>query len=264
MLTANTLAFDIETIPDTELAAKLFDLKDLSPEDQLRALRVKRVEKTGNSDFFAHHMHRIIAISAALRSRDGFKIWTLGEPDSSEAELLERFFRGLDRFDPVLISWNGTGFDLPVIHYRSLLHSVTSSRYWEVGENDRSFRYNNYSNRFHWRHIDLMDVLAGFQGRASAPLHEIAMMLDLPGKIGMNGGDVWDAYIGNHIDTIRNYCETDVLNTYLIYLRFERIRGNLSAIEFRKETDLVRSTVEEESQPHLDEFLLHWPRGNSD
>ena len=103
-----------------------------------------------------------------------------------------------------------------------------------------------------------MDVLAGFQFRAAAPLHEIAVMLGLPGKLGMSGGDVWDSYIGNRIDQIRNYCEIDVLNTYLVYLRFEQIRGNLNAKELQQEFDLVRRTLKKEKQPHLDKFLEHW------
>ena len=258
MLATTTLVFDIETVPDTDLGARIFDLDHLCPTDQLKAIRVKRIEKTGNSDFLAHHMHRIVAISAALRNQDGLKIWSLGEPDSTEKELLERFFVGLERFEPTLVSWNGGGFDLPVIHYRSILHAVAGPRYWEVGDNNQSFRYNNYGNRFHWKHIDLMDVLAGFQVRAMAPLHEIAIMLGLPGKLGMTGADVWDTYLEGNIDQIRNYCEIDVLNTYLVYLRFEQIRGNLSAKELKREADLVRSTLEAEKQTHFDQFLKVW------
>ena len=90
----------------------------------------------------------IVAISVALRSADGFRIWSIGDTESVERELLERFFLGIEKFRPILVSWNGSGFDLPVIHYRSLLHSVEAIAYWEVGDNDRSFRYNNFVNRF--------------------------------------------------------------------------------------------------------------------
>ena len=60
-------------------------------------------------------------------------------------------------------SWNGGGFDLPVLHYRALLHGVQAPRYWEMGDEDTAFRYNNYLSRFHWRHLDVMDVLSGHQ-----------------------------------------------------------------------------------------------------
>ena len=109
-------------------------------------------------------------------------MWSLGDETSSEKDLIERFFDGLDKFTPDLVSWNGAGFDLPVLHYRSLLHSVTAARYWETGDSDQSFRYSNYLSRFHWRHMDLMDILSGFQGRGRASLQDIATLLGLPGK----------------------------------------------------------------------------------
>ena len=235
----------------------------IEDDDQVKAMRAKRLEKTGYTDFIAHHLHKIVAISAALRSSDGFKIWSVGDANSNEKELLERFFRGIEKFEPVLVSWNGGGFDLPVIHYRSLLHSVEAPHYWEVGDTNRAYRYNNFINRFHWRHIDLMDVLSGFQPRAGASLHEIALLLGLPGKLGMKGSDVWSAYRNGQIDEIRNYCETDVLNTYLIYLRFEQIRGNLTGVELQKEHDRVQTALRETGCSHLQEFLKQWQSAHS-
>jgi len=263
MLTGNTLVFDIETVPDTVTGSRIWDLTGIGDDDQVKAMRAKRLEKTGYSDFIAHHLHKIVAISVALRSSDGFKLWSIGDANSSERELLERFFRGIEKFEPVLVSWNGSGFDLPVIHYRSLLHSVSAPRYWEVGDTDRTFRYNNFISRFHWRHIDLMDVLSGFQPRAGIPLHEIALLLGFPGKLGMKGSDVWDAYRSGQIGEIRNYCETDVLNTYLIYLRFEQIRGNLTGAELRQEHDRVQKALKEEAHPHLQDFLEVWQSTHS-
>ena len=168
------------------------------------------------------------------------------------------FFAGVDRFSPTLVSWNGGGFDLPVLQYRALLHGVAAPRYWETGDDDTSFRWNNYLSRFHARHTDLMDVLAGYQARANAPLDEIAMMLGFPGKLGMHGGRVWDCVLAGDIVEVRNYCETDVLNTFLIYLRFELIRGRLSAAEYAKECTLLRTSLADLGKPHFDEFLAAW------
>jgi hypothetical protein len=263
MLTGNTLVFDIETVPDTVTGSQIWDLIGIEGDDQVKAMRAKRLEKTGYTDFIAHHLHKIVAISAVLRSSDGFKVWSIGDANSNEKELLERFFRGIEKFEPVLVSWNGGGFDLPVIHYRSLLHSVAAPHYWEMGDTNRAYRYNNFVNRFHWRHIDLMDVLSGFQARASAPLHEIALLLGLPGKLGMKGSDVWSAYQSGQTDEIRNYCETDVLNTYLIYLRFEQIRGNLTTAELQQEHDRVQTALKEMGCAHLQEFLKHWQSARS-
>ncbi|MDX1516371.1 MAG: 3'-5' exonuclease, partial [Woeseiaceae bacterium] len=111
---------------------------------------------------------------------------------------------------------------------------------------------------YHWRHVDLMDVLAGFNARAYAKLDEIATLLGFPGKLGMSGDKVWDTYRNGGLRDIRNYCETDVLNTWLVFLRFEHMRGHLDDAGLKREFALVRSTLESLDQPHLTEFLAAW------
>lgn len=259
----NVLVFDIETVPDIAGGSRLYDLDGLSDEDIARAMFTRRVQKTGGSDFLPLHLHRIVAISAVLRSGDSLRVWSLGSEDSPEKELITRFFDGIDRYTPTLVSWNGSGFDLPVLHYRSLLNGVTAGRYWESGDKDREFRYNNYLNRYHWRHVDLMEVLAGFAPRAAAPLDEIAVMLGFPGKLGMSGAEVWDVFLAGGIRKIRNYCETDVLNTFLVYLKWEVVRGNLTAESFERECGLLRAWLEQAGQAHFREFLDAWAQENS-
>ena len=178
MLNGTSLVFDIETVPDVELGRRLYNLDSLSDDDVARAMRTLRMQKTGSTDFLSHPHHRVVAISAVLRGPDKLQIWSLGSDESSEQELLERFFDGIDKFKPVLISWNGNGFDLPVIHYRALRHGVAAPLYWESGERNREFKFNNYLNRYHARHLDLMDILAGYQARAFSPLKRLPSCLD--------------------------------------------------------------------------------------
>jgi len=251
-------SFDIETIPDVELGRRLFDLDGLSDEDVATAMTFKRLQSSG-TEFLPLHQHRVVAISVALRSGDSFKVWTLGDEESDEAEIIGRFFDGIGRYTPDLVSWNGGGFDLPVLHYRALRHGIQAPRYWEHGDGDRDFKWNNYLSRYHWRHVDLMDVLANFNNRAFAKLDEIAVMLGFPGKLGMSGAKVWDRFLAGEIAEIRNYCETDVLNTWLVFLRFEFMRGNLDAADLEREYALVRNTLQSLDKPHLDEFLAAWP-----
>ncbi len=251
-------SFDIETVPDVEFGREVYGLEGLEDEDVAAAMSFKRQQAVGH-EFLPLHQHRVIAISVALRSGDDFRVWTLGDEDADEAEIVRRFFDGIDRYTPDLVSWNGGGFDLPVLNYRALKHGIQASRYWEVGESDRDFKWNNYQSRYHWRHTDLMDVLANFNLRASAKLDEISVMLGFPGKLGMDGSKVWDTYLDGGIREIRNYCETDVLNTWLVYLRFEYLRGNLDDKDLRREYELIRSTLKSMDQPHLDEFLAAWP-----
>ena len=253
----NVLAFDIETVPDVESGRRLLGLEGLSDTDVARVMRQRRQQASG-TELMRHHLNRIVAIAAVLRTGSRFQVWSLGDAQSPEAELVERFFNGIEHFSPNLVSWNGGGFDLPVLHYRALLHGVSAPRYWESGDDDQGFRWNNYLNRFHARHTDLMDVLAGYQSRAFAPLDEIAQMLGFPGKPGMDGSGVWDAFAAGEIDRIRAYCEVDALNTFLVYLRYELMRGRLSRDGYESECEAVRNGLRDDTRPHLAEFLRAW------
>jgi predicted PolB exonuclease-like 3'-5' exonuclease len=190
-------------------------------------------------------------------------VWSLGEPTSGEDELVRRFFDGIERFSPCVVSWNGASFDLPVLHYRALKAGVQAPRYWETGDEDQTFRYNNYLGRYHWRHIDLMDVLSGYQARARASLTDVAGLLGLPGKLGFSGGRVAEAFLAGQIVDIRRYCETDVLNTYLIFLRFELMRGNFSRERYAEEVERVKAYLRASSEPHFAEFLRVWESGDA-
>lgn len=253
----NCFSFDIETIPDVEFGRQMYDLHELDDDAVATAMFFKQHQKSG-SDFLPLHQHRIVAISVALRRGETFKVWSLGDEAADEAELVQRFYDGINRYSPDLVSWNGGGFDLPVLHYRALKHGVQAPRYWEMGESDREFRYNNYLSRFHWRHIDLMDVLAGFQPRARASLDQTAVLLGYPGKLGMSGDQVWNKFAAGGISEIRDYCETDVVNTWLVFLRFEHMRGNLDAADLEREIALVRDTLTAMDEPHFNEFVAAW------
>jgi predicted PolB exonuclease-like 3'-5' exonuclease len=253
-----TLVFDIETIPDVEGLRKLYDLSaDERPETIAEIAFHRRRQQVGN-DFLPLHQHRVIAISCALRERDSFRVWSLGSLGDDEKTLIQRFFDGIEKYTPQLVSWNGGGFDLPVLHYRGLMHGVVASRYWDLGESDREFKWNSYISRYHTRHLDLMDVLAMYQPRANAPLDELAQLCGFPGKLGMDGSKVWSAYCAGQIADIRNYCETDVANTYLVFLRFQLMRGFLTPDSHEREVGLVRESLTKAEGPHWKEFLSRW------
>jgi predicted PolB exonuclease-like 3'-5' exonuclease len=257
----NVLVFDIETVPDIALGRELHGLQGLSDAEVAKAMFAMRRQETGD-DFLSHEQHRIVCISCVLRSRDGLRVWSLGEPGAPESEIIARFFDGIEKFVPVLVSWNGGGFDLPVLHYRALRHGISAARYWETGEEDASFRFNNYLGRFHWRHTDLMDVLSGYQNRARASLGDVAALLGLPGKLGFSGAEVWDRVLADDLLSVRRYCETDVLNTWLIYLRFELIRGRLTRDRYTEECERLRQlladTGTDADAPHFRQFLAAW------
>jgi len=253
----NVLVFDIETIPDLDGGRRIYDLDGLNDKDTASALLNLRRQENG-TEFLRLHLHRIVAISVVLRSTQGVKVWSLGDEDSTEKELIERFYDGIDRFTPNRVSWNGGGFDLPVLHYRALKHGVQARRYWETGNEDSSFKWNNYLSRYHQRHLDLMDQLALFNARANAPLDQIATLLGFPGKMGMSGGKVFDAFQEGNLKGIRDYCETDVLNTWLVYLRFQLMRGELDPTGYEQELTLLKDYLKAERHPHFLGLLEAW------
>lgn len=257
MSVMDSLVFDIETVPDLDGGRRLFGLDGLKDDDTADAMFHLRRQESG-SEFLRLHLQRVVAISAVYRSRDKIAVWSLGDEQSDEKTLIQKFFGLIDRFSPTLISWNGSGFDLPVLHYRALLHSVVCPRYWDTGNDDKNFKWNNYLSRYHERHTDLMDLLALYNGRAYVPLDQMATLLGFPGKMGMSGDKVWQAFHRGDIKGIRDYCETDVLNTWLVYLRFALIRGQLTPDAHQQELQMVKEYLRRESRPHFQAFLMEW------
>lgn len=256
------LVFDIETIPDVAGFRRLHDLPPDLSDDEVAELAFQQRRAQNGTDFLPLHLQRVVTISCVLRTVDAFKVWSLSEPEQSEGEIIQRFFDGIEKFSPRLVSWNGGGFDLPVLHYRGMIHGVTAPRYWDLGDGDyadsRDFKWNNYISRYHTRHLDLMDLLALYQPRANAPLDDLAKLMGFPGKLGMDGSKVWKGFQDGQIKEIRDYCETDVVNTYLVLNRFRRMRGELTAEEERHEIEFVRAHLEKIGATHWREFLDAW------
>jgi 3'-5' exonuclease len=253
-----TLVFDIETVPDVDGMRRLHRLPTtLSDADVMAwALQQRRVVTGG--DFVPLHLQRVVAIACAMREGQVFRVWSLGETSDPEPELIRRFYDGIDRYTPQLVSWNGGGFDLPVLNHRAMIHGVTAAKFWDWGDDDREFKFNSYLGRYHTRHLDLMDVLSMYQPRASAGLNAMARLCGFPGKLGLDGSQVHAAYAAGKLEEIRRYCETDAMNTYLLYLRFQLVRGMLSAGEYASEVSLAREKILALGQPHWDEFIAGW------
>ena len=259
------LAFDIETIPDAHAIRTLHDFpNDISDADVVEYALQKRRAQNG-SDFLPLHLHRVVAISCCLRwSEDKVHVSTIGKIEDDEATVLRKFYDLLERYTPQLVSWNGGGFDLPVLHYRSLIHGISAARYWDMGDGDfgdsRDFKWNNYLSRYHMRHCDLMDVLAMYNGRANAPLDQMAKLCGFPGKMGKDGSKVWDAFQQGQLQEIRDYCETDAANTYLMFMRFQLLRGVYNPQEYQAEIDRLYHHLNAQPQEHWQQFCQMWQR----
>jgi 3'-5' exonuclease len=261
-MTWPVLVFDIESIPD---AAGLRLLRgepaDLPDADVVARALAERAE-AGKSDFLPHHLQRVLVISCVFRNAEGLRVHSFvdREPEgvSQEGRIIQAFYNSVEKHVPQLVSWNGGGFDLPVLHYRGLRHGVVANKYWDLGEDDRDFKWNNYIGRYHMRHLDLMDLLAMYQPRASAPLDAMAKLCGFPGKLGMDGSAVYQAYQQGQLEDIRRYCETDVMNTYLLYCRFQKMRGGLTEAEYDREITHAKETLAGIDEPHWQEYLAAW------
>ncbi len=260
------IVFDTETIPDARASRQLLGRHELSDIEARDALSSYFLEKTdGRNDFPRQPFHQIVAISYAhLIAEPGEegvelvvrRIASGGDAASSETELLEGFFGLIEKRAPQIVSFNGRGFDVPVLKYRAMVHSLSCPRWFSEGD-----KWNNYDTRYsHKYHLDLLEVLSDFGASARCSMHEVASAFGIPGKLETAGDDVRGMYENGQIDDIRNYCETDVCTTLLIFLRWQLFNGGLSESAYARATLGLRNYLEEEaaSRPHLAQYLKAW------
>ncbi|MDH4229562.1 MAG: ribonuclease H-like domain-containing protein [Nitrospirota bacterium] len=265
--------FDIETVPDLDAGRRLLDMQG-APDDEVDiALRAYHLEVTeGRNDFLRQPFWKVVAISyvqaqvergGGSQAKGGGEVrFTLtrvgsgGDADSSEKDLVEGFFRHLEQKKPRLVSFNGRTFDLPVLKYRAMVHGLSAPHFF-----DTSNKWENYTQRYAdaW-HADLLETLSDYGASARVRLDEVSRTLSLPGKLGTSGGDVAPLFAAGRIDDIRNYCETDVVNTYLLFLRWELLRGTISPASHEASVLEMANYLETEraERPHLGEFLDAW------
>ena len=230
------MVFDLETVPDFAALARMHGL---DPSDEAGA------EALLGGKFAKHVFHRIVCLGVlvAREAKGMWRVESLVAPHSgaqSEAQLIADFSVQLDALGPQLVSFNGSGFDLPVLRYRALVNRVPIP-----GLNRRA-----YFQRYSEDSLDLCDVLASFQPGARIGLDALCRALDLPGKPGgIDGSRVSDFFRAGRLDEIAAYCRADVVATYRVWLALKLVRGELSPEAYRaSETDLLRLTVEDESE----------------
>jgi predicted PolB exonuclease-like 3'-5' exonuclease len=267
MLHNSLFVFDIETVPDAGVAKALTNCDSDNVQELREALSQYHLDITdGRNDFPRQPFHKIVAISflEAEIERDGQheryllkELRSGGEAEFDEESLVKGVFHYLQKLRPRLVSFNGRNFDLPVMKFRAMKYGVSAPWLYRSGD-----KWNSYQSRYSsdW-HCDLLDVLkdhGAMQG--GLKMNEIGTVLGLPGKLGVDGSMVAGLYDEGEVEAIRNYCETDVLNTYLIYLHWQHHCGVLPAADFARAVQdvLVYIQAEEEARPHLGEFFTAW------
>ena len=238
---SNVIVWDIETVPDLKGFAAANGHVGKT-DDEVRA-------ELGDK-FPKHIYHSIICIGALVAHREDSGHWivdALGAPhvgERPEKELIASFVEKIAALSPQLVTFNGSSFDLPVLRYRAMVHGVAAP----------GLAARQYFHRYTEDATDLCDVLSSFSSQAKATLHELCRVMGLPGKPdGMTGAEVEKHYCDGHIREIAEYCESDVLNTYRVWLRYELFRGRLSDAHFQaSETNLLEYIkARRNAKPHL-------------
>lgn len=256
--------FDIETVPDDQVVKALTgcDSDDLSVRRQ--ALTDYHLNITGGkNDFPRQPFHRVIAISfveADIIQQDGYEYYDLqtvrsgGTLESSEEELVAGIFKYMEHHRPRLVSFNGRTFDLPVLKYRAMIHNISAPKFYNAGD-----KWNSYQSRYSldW-HCDLLEALSDFGASARLRLNEACAAFGFPGKLATDGSAVMDLFDDGKLQAIRDYCETDVLNTWLVYLKYQLHQGKIALEGYQQSIEQTKLFLKEAEQPHFNEFLEAW------
>ena len=252
---STVVAFDIETVPDAGLLRLSMDKPDAGDEEIIELAQQEALEKSGGrSDFIRPQFHKVVVVSIAMRIKDRLLINSKCPPEQDEAEVVRSFFNMIDKHTPTLVSWNGSGFDLPVLSMRAMHHGIVAEGYWQ-GPGDK---WSQYTSRYHDAHLDLMDILGHRQISVAPKLETIALSCGLPGKMGKSGSEVLEMYQSGRYSDISAYCETDALNCYLLWLRYMLVSGRISPKKYEEEQSVVDAEIASTNAPHLMEFGKLW------
>jgi hypothetical protein len=255
-------AFDIETIPDPVAGRRVFGLTGTDEEVVAAMVERRRADTDGRTEYPELPFHRIVTIGVAwLDPAHGrFKLGTCGAESDDERTILESFFQMFRRArtSPRIVSWNGSGFDLPVIRYRAMQNGLAAP---ELHRTDGEWRWNNYQNRYHDMHVDLMDTVGGYGASKWVSLEVLSQAMGLPGKRFVDG-EVYTHWLAGEHARVRDYCKLDVVHTLLLYLVWEVHRGRLDHETLRAHAGAVVNALRDETADgwvEVCERLEAWP-----
>lgn len=255
--------FDIETIPDVDVLNNLTGSCTTDPILKRKELEDYSSEISGGNSFPRQLFHRVVSISillADIKNVDGYeyyeinKIGTISNIDNSEEEIVKKFFDCLCKYLPKIVSYNGRTFDLPVMKYRAMKYGISIETLFKAGD-----KWNSYNQRYSldW-HCDLLEALSDFGASARCKMNEVCSILGIPGKIGIDGSRVANMFDEGKLKEINNYCETDVLNTYLVYLNYGLLTGLISKKNFHDMNIDLKNYMISKNLSHFNEFLDEW------
>jgi predicted PolB exonuclease-like 3'-5' exonuclease len=257
--------FDIETIPDTDVLYNLTGSETTDLEQKRKELEEYHINVSGGNPFPRQPFHRVVSISiliADIVKKDGYdyyeklKLGTISSINSDEKSVISKFFAYICEHLPKMVSYNGKSFDMSVLKYRAMKHGLSLENIFKSGD-----KWNNYHQKYSkdW-HCDLLEVFSDYGTSAKCKMNEICALVGLPGKMGVDGSHVTELYDKNKLDEIDAYCETDVANTYLLYLNYCLLSGIISESGFINLNKDFKKYLEDENKDNYREFLSEWKK----
>jgi predicted PolB exonuclease-like 3'-5' exonuclease len=238
--------FDCETIPDVELVKKSFLIDGSDLEVSLKAFKLQE-EKSGSS-FLPLPFHQVVAISAVITDDFGRFKKVSSIDGENEEEMIKNFLSFIDSKNPKLVSFNGRSFDMPMLLIRAMKYNLSCPAYFEI-ENKmlNKSKWDNYRYRFSDRfHVDLMDHISEFGATRNLNLNILCTMMGIPGKFDVSGDEVHLLYYDKKFKEIQEYCESDVLNTYWLYLKYELLKGNITKEDYLDNLHIMSENLQEQ------------------
>jgi 3'-5' exonuclease len=249
------LVLDTESVPDGKLLGLVKYAGDNVDEREAveRAQAEARKQSTSGSDFLPVTFHYPVAV-CVIRVGPDFRLQSircLDAPQFRTPEIVRGFWQGLARLPKAkLVTFNGRGFDLPLLELSAFRYGCEASSYFQSSR-----------NRFGGNHLDLMDWLTNYGAtRLVGGLNLLSKILGKPGKMEVSGDKVYKMYLEGNRQAINDYCMFDTLDTYFIFLRTRVLADGL---KLEREQELVREArawleARTGDVPALRQYLDNW------
>ena len=214
--------FDIETRIDKALVKDVLHRHDDITSEQAFERTREQLRSSSGTDFFplAFHVPVSIVVGAVDDERVLRAVDVLGGGTYSEGGIVYEFWDRLERSRVTLVSFNGRGFDLPVMELAALRHGCRIPAYFDGGYRQRHTDEAHYDLYDFLTNAGMYSVRGGF--------HLLARLVGLPGKGDIDGGSVQALWEAGRLADIHTYCRRDVIQTYFLFLHLERMRGRIT------------------------------------
>ena len=184
---------------------------------------------------------------------------TLDEPDYQPYQITRKFWQGYLHYGaPTLVTFNGRGYDLPVLELAAYRYGLSLPKWFNVDARTYDQSRNRYNTD---AHLDLMDLFSNFgASRVTGGLNLLANLIGKPGKTGVDGSQVQGLYDRGEVQAINDYCRSDVLDTYFVFLRTRVLLGQLTLDQERDLVAHVKAMLERQASGSAayQNYLEHW------